>query len=197
VPTSWRAAKCTSFEQYVASAAVAVSAAMPAPLFSASELNLIARFYRVKSDKEELTSEAAADTFVKDAANFIRAAVFQTHPIYAATISADPAAAARLANMGTLVGQGGIFSPGGVDGRLRKALQEGSVHVVPRFFNDGFREGEKVLAVMYRNVDPSASPTELKTLRLTLAGGESSHLAHEDGAAPHRGRDRTVRAEPQ
>src|SRR5207253_7727245 len=61
---------------------------------------------------------------------------------------------------------------------------ESSLHVVPRFFNDGFREAEQVLAVMYRNVDSGGTATELKKLRLTLAGGESRHLRHEDQAVP-------------
>jgi pimeloyl-ACP methyl ester carboxylesterase len=184
-PSSWPPAKCTSFEQYVASAAATVSASMPAPLFNVADLNLIARFYRVKSDKEELPGEAAADAFVRDAADFITRAVIQTQPVYAATVNVDAATAGtRLANMGALVGPAGILSPGGVGGKLKKALEHGSLHVVPRFFNQGFREADHLLAVMYRKVDSGSSPTEVKSLRVTLAGGESRHLRYVETATP-------------
>src|SRR5262249_43504862 len=106
-----------------------------------------------------------------------------TFPIYAQLAPVSPSAGQRFDNMTALVGPD--HSPVGIGGKLQKELTKTSLKLAPRFYNEGFRNADDVLTPMYRNVSSGGTATEVKNLRISLAGGESRYVKQAtDAGAP-------------
>jgi pimeloyl-ACP methyl ester carboxylesterase len=154
--SQWSRSPCTSFEQYVATAAKQTG------IFDETTVQMIGRFYRVKSDKEKILTEGAADRFVADVDNFVTQT--EADPLVRSTymngMNVDRFAGQRLSNMTA------------VQNKTHEALTKAKIELTPRIFNHGFRNASDVRLVMYRN-GGSSSFSQIKELEVSLTGGET------------------------
>ncbi|HEX6973115.1 MAG TPA: Ig-like domain-containing protein, partial [Vicinamibacterales bacterium] len=168
-PRAWPSKGCSSFEEYVASVAARMLQD-GRPLFTFDDVaNRAHRFFRVKSDRERIISEQAADVFITQVAQFISQARVLTQPVYAAQLPSDPDVTLRTGNM--------TFA--GVE--LGKALAKSKIPLSPRVFNQGFRNGSGLQVTMYRT-DAEGTGTEVTSTRVDLNGGEERFLAFQRNA---------------
>ncbi len=129
-PLKWVSAECDSFAHYVASLAARMARDhAELGLFAPEEVvNMIYRFYRVKAGRDEITTEAEANTFISMAAKFIQAVgnpAGEAGDIYDETIALDPRKAERQANLAAALQ------------RIESAKANGRRHIIPRVFNSG------------------------------------------------------------
>src|SRR5262249_39342219 len=138
-PEQWNPKPCTSFEEYVASAA-ARSLFDGNPIFEPSLVsNTIHWFSRVKTDaSSDIPTEGDAAIFVRTAAAFIESVIFATKPVYDATIGADPDSVKRTENLAT------------AKQKTAEKLANTSIVLTPHVFNHGFIGMERVLVSMFR-----------------------------------------------
>ncbi|MEQ1870489.1 MAG: Ig-like domain-containing protein [Vicinamibacterales bacterium] len=174
-PAQWNNKPCTSFEEFVASAA-ARSLAMASPIFTAELVSdTIHWFYRVKADvaiddEPPVTSEEQADVFIRTTALFIENVLAETKEVYDSTIGSDPQAGQRGINLEQ------------VKAATTKKLEGTSLHVVPRVFNHGFTAGTGLDVSMYVGTDGPG--TKVKSLRVDLVGGQERFLKDGTNLTP-------------
>ena len=137
---------------------------MRAHPFTAEDVLLAQRFYRVKADLESIPNEIEADRFIVTAKQFIDRVKLVTEPIYNQTVAADPQVGLRRQNMST------------ASTERTKKLTTSVLHVVPRISNTGFRDVSRAQVAMYRVANPLAagSGIETKSPRLSVALPASS-----------------------
>ena len=164
-PREWPAKPCSSFEEYVASAAVRTLRDNRG-LFSFDDIvNKVHRFFRVKSDRERIIAEPAADKFIAMTSQFIVATRAATEPIYNVQLPSDPDRSQRTANMSTAAVE------------LHKALTTASLPLTPHVFNRGFRDGAGLRVAMYTS-DAAGSGNLIKETTVDLAGGDDRYLSY-------------------
>ena len=176
-PEAWPRKPCTSFEEYITGAAISdylirheLQRGGPVNfLFDVPGLLQIHRFYRVKSDLEQIQSEADADAFIADVSRFIAQVQAITLGIYNATTPGDPSSLDRAYNLAQ------------IDKKRDDALQNGSLHVVPRLFNVSFRDANDVELRMYRDVK-GAGTVLAKNVRVTAQAGTEQFRRYEVGS---------------
>ncbi len=155
----WQYGPCDSFEHFIASMTVRRKPA----LFTTSELADVAKFYRIKSDLETITSETAANDFILKTHAFVEQSATSTLPVYSSDISTDPDAVERQRNVATIGNDS--------SGLLADKLKNAKIHVVPNFNNQGFMEGTDLKINMYEGITAGAGT--LKTsITGTLSGGD-------------------------
>ncbi|MEO6666901.1 MAG: hypothetical protein ABIO65_09040, partial [Nitrospiria bacterium] len=180
-PDQWNRKGCTSSEEFVAGGAISeylTRAALVEPvLFTLDEILAIHRFYRMKADREQPANETDADNFIAAVARFIQKVQVDTKPVYDGQIGSDPNSAQRVANMTK------------AKNKILKATKEGSLHVVPRVFNVGFKDGDFVKLAMYRDVDAPNTGALVKEIRLDVPASSERFLRYEGDLAPVAGED--------
>jgi PKD repeat protein len=146
-PDKWTSKVCTSFEEYVASAA-ARSMNQANPVFTPDEVtNSIHWFYRVKADvppTEEapgIGTEAQADVFIRTASSFIDNVIFQTRPVWEEEIATDPDQQQRRENLQTAID------------KTAQKLAATKVVLTPHVFNRGSVAVPQVDVSMFRGTD--------------------------------------------
>jgi hypothetical protein len=172
-PVDWPAKSCTSFEEYVASAAArTLLATPPITVFTAAQVrDVVYRFFKVKSDLETIATDAAADAFVATTAGFIQQAKLVTEPVYTAALPADPQAPQRQANMTDAAS------------KLVTLLAGAKVHIKPHVFNRGFRAASGIeVKYFVQPAGAGSTPTERRSVTIDLAGGDDRHLDFERNA---------------
>lgn len=167
-PMEWPTKPCTSFEEYVASAAAQSLLTIPSlNIFTRDEVALqVNRFYRVKADQERIGDDATAAGFLRLVHRFVSDTVTTTAPTFNALVGQDPNASQRLANVARAVSE------------RAAAMTKAKVHVVPRVYNRGFRAGQD-LSVKYFVRGPGQGTTEAGSTRVSLAGGDEQYLAYK------------------
>src|SRR5262249_933722 len=149
---------CSSFEEYVASAA-ARALRQNLGVFTLDEVvNQAYRFFKVKSDRERIASEPAADAFIGLAAAFIANGRLLTKPIYDTRLPGDRDVTLRTQNMSTAANA------------LDKALKQARLPLTPHVFSRGFRNGTNLRVAMY-HTNAAGSGQLDKEMRVDLAGG--------------------------
>ncbi|HET7694175.1 MAG TPA: PKD domain-containing protein [Vicinamibacterales bacterium] len=167
-PDNWKEKPCTSFEEYIASAAArTLRGSTPVPLFSRDEVvNQIARFYKVKADLERIVTDGQADAFAATVAQFIARGKTETLPVYNQTIAGDPDSAQRTANLSQ------------AQLNVQKALTSAKLALSPRVYNRGFRAGQNVRIGMYKSDAPGSGSLE-KEIRQDVPGGDDRTISWE------------------
>lgn len=166
VPARWTEKPCTSFEEYVASAAAkTLRGPTPLGLFTVSDIvDRVHRFYRVKSDLETISTEELADGFVASTARFIADVAAVTEPVWTVEVVTDPRRATRESNIQQAAT------------RIAGALAGAKLHPVPEIFNRGFQRGEDLRVAMYHRTPGSGSAGLAREHRFVLDGGERRSL---------------------
>ena len=186
----WPNKPCDSLEEYIASAAARTRRPWkdqpPLALFSEADVNMIHRFYRVKSDQEIITDDFAASQFAATVIRFVMRVQQETRPAYdaymnGAQITADERTQ-RIYNMNLKARE------------LEVAFKKPELHVVPRVANTAFTDANGVLVKMYANGAPATYKNKkgvVKTLemRVDLSGGDRLHLEFERDANGFETRD--------
>lgn len=165
-PGSWRTKPCSSFEEYVASVAARMLREGRTLFTQDQVVNQAHRFFRVKSDRERIISEARADQFIALVSRFIEQAKVSTKPVYDAALPTDPDVTLRTGNMTV------------ANTELARALARTKIPLTPRVFNQGFRNGTGLLVKMF-TTDAEGSGAEVTSARIDLAGGEQRYLAFQ------------------
>ncbi|MBS1817887.1 MAG: PKD domain-containing protein [Acidobacteria bacterium] len=170
-PNNWKEKPCTSFEEYVASAAArTLRGSTPLPLFSRDEIvNQVSRFYKVKADLERIVSDAQADAFAALVAQFIDRAKAETLPIYQQTLPNDPDAGQRGANRAQAVN------------KTAGALASAKLTLSPHVYNRGFRSGSNVRIAMYKS-DAPGTGSLVKEIRQDIPGGDDRSITWQHNA---------------
>jgi PKD repeat protein len=181
IPSQWFPKPCTSFEEFIASAAGHRSLGAN-PLFTPAEVvNTIHRFYRVKADRERIAGDRAAGRFVAESARFVTRVIADTQATWLHEIEAetDPVRKQqRVANRNSAL-------------VLTGKANFTSLHVVPRVFNHSFRTATEIDVVMYRGAQtPGAA--KIKPVRIDFDPAQERFLdrGHEvlptppDGITP-------------
>ena len=164
-PRAWPAKPCSSFEEYVASAA-ARTLRDNRGLFSFDDIvNKVHRFFRVKSDRERIVAEPAADKFIAMTSQFITATRVAAQPVYDLQLPSDPDRSRRTANMSTAAVE------------LNKALTAASLPLTPHVFNHGFRDGAGLRVAMYK-ADTAGAGVFIKETTVDLSGGDERYLSY-------------------
>ncbi|MGC4081214.1 MAG: Ig-like domain-containing protein [Vicinamibacterales bacterium] len=171
-PANWKDKPCTSFEEYVASAAARVYRA-GVTLFTRDEVvNQITRFYKVKADLERIVTDQQADAFAALVSQFIAKGKTETEPIYQSRINSDPDKTQRNTNIGT------------AQSKTAAALASAKLTLSPHVYNNGFRSGVGVRIAMYKS-DAPGTGTLVKEIREDVPGGDDRSItwSHEpDGS---------------
>ena len=174
-PRYWPAKPCDSLEEWIASAAARTLRPWkdqpPLTLLSESDIQLIHRFYRIKSDQELITSDDEATRFVAQTADFINRAQQRTKPAYDAYMAnpnLDPEERKqRMSNMNLKKEE------------LEHAVEEkAKFAVVPRITNAGHKDAYRVLVrTFYDGVPAKGKDGKFLETRIDLSGGDRTYLA--------------------
>ena len=181
-PRFWPSKPCDSLEEWIASAAARTLRPWkdqpPLSIFSESDVQLIHRFYRIKSDQEVITSDNEATRFVAQTADFINRVLEETEPAYNAAMASpdmDPEERKQRASNMRLKEEE-------LEKQLRKKL---ILHIIPRVTNAAHKDADQVLVKMYHNGVPATrkvkgqdgtSTNEPLETRLDLSGGDRVYL---------------------
>ncbi|MCU1382349.1 MAG: Neogenin [Acidobacteria bacterium] len=162
-PSAWRTVPCSSFEEWVASAAALTLRGTRLPLFTVADVQKIHRFYRVKADREHIVDEVKADAFVKGVWDFITDAEIRTKAAFVDATTGphpDPRAAVRLGNITTVTSH--------------TATERGAtrLQLVPHVSNRGFVTAQAVEVTMWTGVTAAGTGTRGTPVRDTLMGGD-------------------------
>jgi hypothetical protein len=179
-PDNWKDKPCTSFEEYVASAAARTLRGTPLGLFTRDEVvNQVSRFYKVKADVDPITSDGQADAFAAMVSQFIAHAKTETLPIYNQNLPGDPDSAQRAANLGQ------------AQTNIQKALTGAKLALSPHVYNRGFRAGEHIRIAMYKSDANGSRRRSGRTCR-------AATIARSAGSTTRtvRWRSRTARRSP-
>jgi len=157
-PNIWPDEPCDSFAHWIASTAARLYRDdANQTLFTLQDIQTIYQLYRVKSGKDEITSEVDANEFIASALQVIvdiGDPSGEAKYIYDQTISIDPRQSQRADNMT------------GVMNRIDEDKLAGKKHIVPRVLNLGTKNIEDLQVRMYKD----SSETEKEEVEIEAGG---------------------------
>jgi hypothetical protein len=179
---NWPSKPCDSLEEYIASAAARTlrpwDGQPPLNLFSEADVQMIHRFYRVKSDQEIITDDQDANELAADIIRFVMRVQQETKPAYDAYMASPDVSedekTQRIYNMNLKARE------------LDKALKKAEIHVIPRISNLAFKDANGVLVKMFTDgaaaTYKAKDATKVLEMRVDLGGGDRHYLEWERDA---------------